>query len=90
MPRSHGCERAAMPPTVTVATMTILTNPFAFHSAKKAICPIPIFGSLAQSKIPTSAAIQIFIYLPMFGLTRNRLTMYGYKGYPFSATSVNM
>jgi len=25
MPRSHGCERAAMPPTVTVATMPILT-----------------------------------------------------------------
>ncbi|MBW3513605.1 MULTISPECIES: hypothetical protein [unclassified Shewanella] len=24
MPRSHGCERTAMPPTVTVAIVTIL------------------------------------------------------------------
>ncbi|PAR91763.1 hypothetical protein CGT73_15725 [Vibrio cholerae] len=41
-------------------------------------CPIPCFGSLAQSKIPTPVAIQILIYLPMLGLTRNRLTMYGH------------
>lgn len=41
-------------------------------------CPIPCFGSLGQPKIPTPAVIHILIYLPMFGLTRNRLTMYGY------------
>ncbi|MDX5999002.1 hypothetical protein HRJ35_19525 [Shewanella oneidensis MR-1] len=35
MPRSHGCERVTMPPTVTVATMPILTNPLAARSAKK-------------------------------------------------------
>ena len=35
MPRSHGCERAAMLPTVTGATMPILTNPLAARLAKK-------------------------------------------------------
>jgi len=46
------------------------------HSNKT--MPITCFGSLAQRKIPTPAAIQILIYLPMFGLTRNQLTTYGY------------
>jgi len=60
-----------------IATMPILTSPLVVRSAKSN-CPIPCFGSLGQPKIPTPAAIQILIYLPMFGLTRNRLTMYGY------------
>ncbi len=42
------------------------------------LCPIPCFGSLVKSKILTPVVLQILIYLPMFGPTINRLTMYVY------------
>ncbi|PHY62865.1 hypothetical protein CS023_13465 [Shewanella xiamenensis] len=57
-----GSTAASMPPTVTVVTVAILTTIELFIWLK-ALMPIPCFGSLAQPKTPTPAAIQILIYL---------------------------
>ena len=82
----EGSTAASMPPTVTVATMTIFTTIELFIWLK-AFAPFSCFSSLSQSKIPTLVAIQSLINLPMFGPTAKRLIMYGY-GYGYGYTVI--
>jgi hypothetical protein len=59
MPRSHGCERAAMSPTVTVATVTILTTIELFIWLK-AFAPLRARGALGSS-YKTKSVDQILV-----------------------------
>ncbi|MBW0279698.1 hypothetical protein B4O99_09150 [Shewanella xiamenensis] len=78
MPRSHGCERAAMPPTVTGATMPIFTNPFAVLSAKKVLplCVFRLISSNENSHICCHTNSYLFGYVWPYQKSTNNVWVY--------------